>query len=69
MKCTHCGNKDPRTLWDEGDTFYCSNCFRRTRTDTGQEDLVTCPYCGGERDSNAYVCRTCGESGWPEDCG
>jgi len=26
MKCANCGNEDPKPLWDEGDTFYCSKC-------------------------------------------
>jgi len=64
MKCAYCGNKDPKTLWDECDTFYCSKCFRRTRTKDGKKDVVKCPICGGERDSKAYYCRTCGTGGW-----
>ena len=27
MKCANCGNNDQKTLWDEGDTFYCSKCY------------------------------------------
>ena len=62
MKCANCGNTDPRTLFDEGDTFYCSKCCRRTQTATGQDDLITCPYCGRLRDRKAYQCMWCGNS-------
>ena len=34
MKCTNCGNDNPATLWDEGDTIYCSVCTHRTRKPT-----------------------------------
>ena len=64
MKCANCGNENPETLWDEGDTIYCSECTHRTRVDTGTEDLIECPYCGGMRDSKAYYCRNCGTGGW-----
>ena len=40
MKCANCGNEDERTLWDEGDTVYCSKCAHRTSTETGEDDLV-----------------------------
>ena len=59
MECAYCGNEDENTLWDEGDTIYCSRCCHRTRTENGEEDLVECPHCGGMRDSKAYYCRHC----------
>ncbi len=62
MKCANCGNTDSRTLFDEGDTFYCSVCRHRTQTATGQDDLITCPYCGRLRDRKAYECMWCGYS-------
>ena len=62
MKCANCGNEDLRTLHDEGDTFYCSICCHRTQTATGQDDLITCPYCGRFRDRKAFQCLWCGNS-------
>lgn len=62
MKCANCGNTDERTLWDEGDTIYCSRCCHRTQTATGQDDLITCPFCGRLRDRKAYSCMWCGNS-------
>ena len=62
MKCANCGNCDERTLIDEGDTFYCSKCCHRTQTVTGQDDLITCPYCGRLRDRKAFGCMWCGHS-------
>ena len=59
MRCANCGNRDPRTLFDEGDTFYCSKCCHRTQTATGQDDLITCPHCGRLRDRKAYYCMWC----------
>jgi hypothetical protein len=59
MKCVNCGNEDPKTLWDEGDTFYCSKCCHRTRIDTNEDDLVECPYCHYMRDRKAMYCRYC----------
>ena len=59
MRCANCGNEDLRTLHDEGDTFYCSICCHRTQTATGQDDLITCPFCGRLRDRKAYVCMWC----------
>ena len=59
MKCANCGNKNPKTLWDEGDTFYCSICCHRTQTATGKDDLITCPYCGRFRDRKAACCMWC----------
>lgn len=51
MRCANCGNEDENTLWDEGDTIYCSRCAHRTRTSDGEEDLVECPHCHEMRDS------------------
>lgn len=62
MKCANCGNENPNTLFDEGDTFYCSMCCHRTQTATGVDDLITCPYCGRLRDRKAYQCQWCGNS-------
>ena len=62
MICANCGNSDPRTLHDEGDTFYCSVCGHRTQTATGQDDLITCPYCGRFRDRKAFSCWWCNHS-------
>ena len=45
MKCANCGNTDTSTLWDEGDTIYCSKCWHRTSVNTGEDDLVECPHC------------------------
>ena len=59
MKCGNCGNEDLRTLFDEGDTFYCSKCCHRTQTATGQDDLITCPFCGRLRDRKAMYCMWC----------
>ena len=56
MRCANCGNEDENTLWDEGDTIYCSRCAHRTRTSDGEEDLVECPHCHEMRDSKAYYC-------------
>ncbi len=62
MRCANCGNEDPRTLHDEGDTFYCSICCHRTQTATGQDDLITCPFCGRLRDRKAFACMWCNNS-------
>lgn len=59
MKCANCGNMNPKTLLDEGDTFYCKVCCHRTQTATGQDDLITCPFCGRLRDRKAHVCMWC----------
>ena len=61
MKCAHCGNVDENSLWDEDDTFYCSKCAHRTLYETGEDDLVECPYCHEMRDRKAYYCRNCNE--------
>lgn len=62
MKCANCGNINKKTLWDEGDTFYCSVCCHRTQTATGQDDLITCPFCGRFRDRKAAYCMWCNSS-------
>lgn len=62
MRCTNCGNTDENTLWDEGDTIYCSKCAHRTSIDTGEDDLVECPYCHRMRDRKAMYCRWCNDS-------
>ena len=62
-KCANCGNDDENTLWDEGDTIYCSKCAHRTLVSTGEDDLVVYPYCGELRDRKAYYCRNC-NSAW-----
>ena len=64
MKCANCGNEDERTLWDEGDTVYCSKCAHRTSTETSEDDLVVCPNCGEPRSRKAYYCRNCGTAGF-----
>lgn len=43
MKCTNCGNDNPATLWDEGDTIYCSVCTHRMRKTDFEDDSVQCP--------------------------
>ena len=62
MECANCGNTNPKTLWNEGDTIYCSECCHRTRVSDGKDDLVRCPYCGELRDRKAMVCMWCGSS-------
>lgn len=64
MKCAYCGNEDKKTLFDEGDTFYCSICTHRTRYDDGEDDVVECPYCHRMRDRKAMYCRFCNDSAW-----
>ena len=59
MKCANCGNTDKNTLFDEVDTFYCSKCSHRTQAATGQDDLITCPFCGRLRDRKAHHCMWC----------
>lgn len=59
MVCANCGNSDEKTLFDEGDTFYCSLCKHRTRVSDGQDDLVECPVCGHLRDRKAAYCSWC----------
>lgn len=58
-KCANCGNDDENTLWDEGDTIYCSKCAHRTLVSTGEDDLVVCLYCGELRDKKVYYRRNC----------
>ena len=62
MRCANCGNKNPKLLFDEGDTIYCSKCCHRTQIATGADDLITCPYCGRMRDRKAFQCMWCGNS-------
>lgn len=66
MKCANCGNTDERFLLDEGDTIYCSKCCHRTSKETGEDDLVECPYCHRMRDRKAMYCRRCNDSAWIE---
>lgn len=62
MVCANCGNDNPKTLFDEDDTFYCSKCTHRTLKATGKDDLVECPYCLYMRDRKAFYCRWCGNA-------
>ena len=64
MRCANCGNTDEKTLWDEGDTIYCSKCTHRTLIETGEDDVVECPYCHRMRDRKAMYCRWCNDSTW-----
>ena len=64
MRCANCGNTDENTLWDEGDTIYCSKCAHRTTVDTGEDDVVECPFCHRMRDRKAMYCRWCNDSTW-----
>ena len=64
MKCANCGNTNASTLWDEGDTIYCSECHHRTSVETGEDDVVECPYCHRMRDRKAMYCRYCNDSTW-----
>lgn len=64
MKCSHCGNTIESSLWDESDTIYCSLCHHRTSKESGDDDLVECPYCHRMRDRKAYYCRYCNDSTW-----
>ena len=66
LKCANCGNTDSSTLWDEGDTIYCSRCAHITRKDDGEDDLVECPYCHRMRDRKAMYCRWSNNSTWEE---
>ena len=59
MKCANCGNENPVTLLLEDDTFYCNVCHHRTITATGQDDLITCPFCLRPRDRKATNCWWC----------
>lgn len=62
LRCANCGNTDEDTLWDEGDTVYCSKCAHRTSKETGEDDLIECPYCHRMRDRKAAYCRWCNDS-------
>lgn len=64
MRCANCGNTDENSLWDEGDTIYCSRCAHRTSVETGEDDVVECPYCHRMRDRKAMYCRWCNDSTW-----
>lgn len=64
MRCANCGNTDESTLWDEGDTIYCSICAHRTSVETGEDDVVECPYCHRMKDRKAMYCRYCNDSTW-----
>ena len=64
MKCANCGNTDTSSLWDEGDTIYCSICHHRTSVASGEDDVVECPYCHRMRDRKAMYCRHCNDSTW-----
>ena len=64
IKCANCGNTNDTALWDEGDTIYCSACQHRTLKETGEDNVVECPYCHRMRDRKAYYCRYCGDSMW-----
>ena len=64
MKCSNCGNDNPATLWDEGDTIYCSVCTHRTRKTDFEDNSVQCPYCHRLRDKKAMYCRYCNSSDW-----
>lgn len=64
MTCANCGNSNSNTLWDEGDTIYCSLCHHRTSLATGRDDVVECPYCHRMRDRKALYCRYCNDSTW-----
>lgn len=66
MKCANCGNTDDRTLWDEGDTILCSECYHRTRISDGEDDSIECPYCHRMRDRKAMHCRWCNNGDWDE---
>lgn len=58
-KCANCGNTDKNSLFDEGDTFYCSICTHRTVIATGKDDLIICPWCKRLRDRKAAYCDWC----------
>jgi DNA-directed RNA polymerase subunit RPC12/RpoP len=64
MKCANCGNDNHATLWDEGDTIYCSVCTHRTRKTDFADDSIQCPYCHRLRDKKAMYCRYCNSSDW-----
>ena len=59
MKCANCGNTNPNSLHDEGDTIYCSLCTHRTIKSTGEDDLIICPICHHPRDRKAAYCMWC----------
>jgi len=63
-RCSNCGNDDESTLYDEGDTLYCSQCGHRTLIETLEDDIVECPFCHRLRDRKALYCRYCNDSSW-----
>ena len=66
VTCANCGNNNPKSLFDEGDTVYCSECAHRTRVSDGKDDLVVCPVCLHLRDRKAFACMWC-NSTWGYD--
>ncbi len=64
LECANCGNTNSDTLWNEGDTIYCSLCCHRTSKESGEDDVVECPYCHRMRDRKAMYCRYCNDSTW-----
>lgn len=64
MICANCKNDNLDTLFDEGDTIYCSLCSHRTRKTDNEDDSVQCPYCHRKRDKKAMYCRYCNTSDW-----
>ena len=64
MKCSNCGNVKSNSLYDEGDTIYCSKCTHRTNKSTKKDDSVICPVCRYPRDRKAAYCRWCNDSTW-----
>ncbi len=59
VQCANCGNADQAKLFDEDDTFYCSECCHRTLKRNNADDLVWCPTCGMLRDRKASACLWC----------
>ena len=64
FKCANCGNTEEESLYDDGETVYCSICCHRTLKSTGKDDLVECPFCHRMRDRTAYYCRYCNDTTW-----
>jgi len=64
MKCANCGNTNETSLFDEGDTVLCVRCYHRTSKETGEDDVVECPYCHRMRDRKAMYCRWCNDATW-----
>lgn len=59
MKCANCGNTNSNSLFNEGDTIYCSICTHRTLKSTEDDDLIICPICHHPRDRKATYCMWC----------